>query len=271
VNDRQERLGNLHVAPLCDGGMAIAAFAQLRVAAPVVSDDGGAGRNSPLDESAQRLGAAVRCNGKADASRVAPGLAIVEAALLLALADFDRAGHENHVVYASALAAGTPTDVGFIGLDVFVGLAADPILVRAYHAGAQLVENLKGRFVPRQPKLALELNGRHAGGLAGNQVRRPEPDRQSGMRTFHDGAGGKARIAVAMTAPQNARTIGKTVRLVGRAAVLADESLAPPGAFKVGCTCRFVWEQSLELRQGARKRQIVSLEHVDNHGRPRLA
>ena len=44
-----------------------------------------------------------------------------------------------------------------------------------------------------------------------------------------------------------------------------------PGALKVGRACRFVREQSLELRQRARGRQMVSLKHVDNHDRPGLA
>ncbi len=60
VNDRQEYPGNLPVAPLRDGGMAIAAFVQLRVTAPVVGDEGGAGCNATLDESARRSGATAR-------------------------------------------------------------------------------------------------------------------------------------------------------------------------------------------------------------------
>ena len=91
VNDRQEGLGNLHIAPLRDGGMAIAALAQLRITAPVVGDDGGARCNGTLDESAQRLGTAIRCNGEANASCVAPGSAFVATPLLLALADFNGA------------------------------------------------------------------------------------------------------------------------------------------------------------------------------------
>jgi hypothetical protein len=39
-----------------------------------------------------------------------------------------------------------PADVGFIGLNVFVGLATDPIRVRPHHAGAQLVQNLSCLF-----------------------------------------------------------------------------------------------------------------------------
>ena len=97
--------------------------------------------------------------------------------MLLALADFDRASYENHVMYASSLSAGTPTDVGFIGLNMFLGLAADSVLIRSHHASAQLVENLKGRFVSRQSELSLELDSRHTGCLAGHQIRRPEPSR----------------------------------------------------------------------------------------------
>ena len=106
MNDRQEGLGNLHVAPLRDGGMATAVFAQLRVTAPVVGNVGGAGCNGARDESAQRLGSAIRRNGKANTPCVAPGSAFVAAPLLLALADFDRAGNENHVVDAPFLCRG---------------------------------------------------------------------------------------------------------------------------------------------------------------------
>lgn len=68
VNDRQEGLGNLPVTPLRDSGMAIAALAQLRVTAPVVGDDGGTASDGTLDESVQRLGTAIRRDGKTNAS-----------------------------------------------------------------------------------------------------------------------------------------------------------------------------------------------------------
>ena len=53
--------------------------------------------------------------------------------------------------------------------------------------------------------------------------------------------------------------------------MVTNEPVAPSGALKVGHACRFVREQSLELRQRARKRQIASLKYVDSHGRPTLA
>ena len=172
---------------------------------------------------------------------------------------------------ATPLASRAPAHPGFVGLDVLPRFAADPILIGTHHAGPQLVENLDSSLVARPPELPLELDGRHARCLAGDQIGRPKPDRERRVCTFHDGAGGKTRVAVAMTTPENPGTIGKAVWLAGRAAEVADEPIVPTGVLKVGRACRFVWEQSLELRQGARKRQITSLKHVDSHGRPRLA
>ncbi len=42
-----------------------------------------------------------------------------------------------------------------------------------------------------QSELPLELNSRYAGRLTGDQVRRPEPNRERCVRALHDGAGGK--------------------------------------------------------------------------------
>lgn len=191
--------------------------------------------------------------------------------MVLALFNLDRAGNEHHVVNASALAASTTADVGLIGFDVLSGVASNPILVRADHASAQLVENLKGRFVARQPELPLELDGRHAGRLASDQVGCPEPHRERCVRAFHDRPRSEARVAVAMTAPTNAGAIGEAIWLSECATVLTNEPIAPSGALKVGRAGHFVREQSLKLRKRARERQIVSLKHVDNHDHPKLA
>ena len=86
------------------------------------------------------------------------------------------------------------------------------------------------------------------------------------MRAPHDGAGGEARVAVAMATPENAGAIGKAVWLARRAAVVTDESISPSGALAVDRARRFVRKQSLEFWKRARKRQVVSLKHVDNHG-----
>jgi hypothetical protein len=80
---------------------------------------------------------------------------------VLALFDLDRTGDKNHVVNASTLAASATADVGFIGFDMFSGVAANPILVWTHHADAQLVKNLEGSLVARQSELPLKLNGRY--------------------------------------------------------------------------------------------------------------
>ncbi len=133
------------------------------------------------------------------------------------------------------------------------------------------MEYLEGCLIARPAELPRELHRRHARRLAGNQGRRPKPYRQRRMRAIPDGAGSEARVAVAMTTPENAGAIGKAVRLTGRATVVTDEPITPPSALKVGRACRFVREPSLKLWQRARERPIASVKHVDNHGRPRLA
>ena len=66
---------------------------------------------------------------------------------MLALPNLDRASDENHVVNASTLATGTPTNIGFIGFDVFSKLAANPILVGTHHAGPQFMKDLERGFI----------------------------------------------------------------------------------------------------------------------------
>lgn len=115
-------------------------------------------------------------------------LAETEAAAVLALFNLDGTNDENHVVNASALAASTTVDVGLIGFDMLCGVATNPILVGTHHAGPQFVKNLKSSLVTRQSELPLELDGRHARRLAGDQVGCPEPHREWCVRALHDGA-----------------------------------------------------------------------------------
>ena len=171
---------------------------------------------------------------------------------------------------ASAFAAGTSTDVGFIGLDVFLGLTANSILIGSHHTDAQLVKNLERGLVARESELALKLNSRHAGRLTGDQVRCPEPNRQSSVRSFHDGASGEARITATLATTQDAGASGDAVRFTGYATTRTDEAIHPSRALKVCRTCCLVRKQTLKIRQRARKRQIASLKNIDHHGSPKL-
>ena len=266
MDDGQKGFCDLHVAPLRDGGVAKAAFAQLRVTAPVVGDNGRAWRHGAFDEDAQRLGASVRHHRKPDAPGVPPGLPFVEAAGMLALTDFDGTCHDDHIVDAASFAARATAHVGFIGFDGIEGIATNPILVRTHHADTQFVKNLEGSLVARQAKLPLELNSRYTWCLAGDQVCRPEPDRKRRMREFHNGASGKTRVAATLPATEYTGASGYTIRFAGCAATRTDKPVAPSGAFKISHARRLIRKQALEFRKRAWKRQVVSLKYVDNHG-----
>ena len=92
---------------------------------------------------------------------------------MFALFDLDRTGDENPVVNASALAARTAADVGFIGFDVFSGVATKPILVGTHHAGPQFVKDLESSLVTSQTEWPLTLDGRPAGGFGWPSGRLP--------------------------------------------------------------------------------------------------
>ena len=104
---------------------------------------------------------------------------------MLPMAHLNGAGDQNLVVNASAFAACPAADPGFVHLDVLARAATDAIPVRADHSGTQFVEDLKGCLVTREPELPLELDGRYAGGLAGDQVGGPEPDGQRRVAALH--------------------------------------------------------------------------------------
>ena len=74
------------------------------------------------------------------------------------MANFDSAGNKDFVMHAPAFATSTAADIGLISLDMLVGFAADAVLIGAYHASAQLVENAKSCLVARQTELPLKLN-----------------------------------------------------------------------------------------------------------------
>jgi hypothetical protein len=85
------------------------------------------------------------------------------------------------------------------------------------------------------------------------------------MSAFHDRARRKAGISVAMSASQDANTIGKTVRIAGISAVPTNEPIFPPRSLKISRARRFVRKQSLKFWKKLGERQFVSIKYVDNH------
>src|SRR4249920_3450635 len=143
MDDWQIFLGDLRIAPFSDGAVFVAALGEAGVAAPVVGDE----PNPP---------------------GIATTLPLVELGARFALANLHSAGDKNLIVDATAFAARPAANPGFIDFDVLAGPAADPVLIRAHHPRAELVEDLERRLVARQAKLSPKLHGRHAGCLAGH-------------------------------------------------------------------------------------------------------
>jgi len=151
----------------------VAALPQAGVTDPIVGDDQRSLSDGAIDKSTKRSGASVSGDCQPNAPRIAPILSLVLSGSRLPTAHLNGAGDQNHVVNASAFAVCPTADPGFVHLDMLVRVATDAILVRPDHSRTQFVEDLKSRLVTRETELPLELDRRHAGGLAGDQVSGP--------------------------------------------------------------------------------------------------
>src|SRR3989338_528132 len=151
MDHRKELVGNLRVAAFGDMHVRVPSVGEVVIAFPVIGNNKRTRHNRPFDEAAKRLCGAIRNDGETYAPRVPAVLPLVEFAARLALMHLNSTSDKAHVVYATAFAACTTADIGLVNLDVFVGFAADPVMVRANHAGSELVENLECRFITGKP------------------------------------------------------------------------------------------------------------------------
>ena len=247
--------------------MFVAALGKAGVAAPVVGDERRARHNGALNEAAEQLRAAVRHDGEPNPPGIATTLPLVELGARLALANLHSAGDKNLIVDATAFAARPAASPGFIDFDVLAGPAADPVLIRAHHPRAELVEDLERRLVARQAKLSPKLHGRHAGCLAGHQIGRPKPYAQRRVRARHDRSHRQSGVTAALAAAQDARTICEAERLSRRLTMGANKPVAPASLLQVGGAGRVVGKKSLELWERLWEPKIATLVNVHEHGR----
>ena len=140
--------------------------------------------------------------------------------------------------------------------------AADPVLIRSHHAGAELVEDAEGGLVTRQAKLALELHRRHAGRLTCDEVGGPEPDAERGMTALHDGPDHQPRVLETFSATQDAGAVVETEWFSAGLTVRANETAVPTGLLQIGCARRVVGKKPLELGKRLREGQIGVVENV---------
>src|SRR6202050_1203515 len=268
MDDGQELLGYFGIATFGNGVVIVAAFPQAGITAPIVRDDQRPRSDGAIDKPTKRFGATVSGNCEPNAPRIAPILSLVLRGSRLPMAHLNGAGDQNLVVNASAFAACPAADPGFVHLDMLVRAATDAILVRADHSGAQFVEDLKGCLVTREPELPLELDGRHAGGPAGDQIGGPEPDGQRRVAALHDRADNQSFLTSAFAACQHARSGRNAERFACHTTVRTDEALSPARLFEVFSAGSIVREEPLKLRQRLRKRQCGGLVEAWAHSFP---
>ena len=126
-----------------------------------------------LDKSAKRLGAPVGRDSEPDTPGIASILSRILCGSRFTMTHLDRAGDEDFLVDAPALATRASADPRFAHSDMLGGLTSDPVLVGPHHGRADLVEDSEGGLLAREPQLGLKLHGGHAGRLASDQDRSP--------------------------------------------------------------------------------------------------
>ena len=170
------------------------------------------------------------------------------------MAHLNGAGDQNLAVNAATLAACPTADPAFVYLDMLVRAATDAVLVRAHHPGAQFVENLKSCLITRNTELPFELDGRHAGGMAGDQVGGPEPSGQRRVAALRDRADSQPCLTSAFAARQHARAGRNAERLASHTTVRTDEAVSPARLFEVFSAGGIIREEAPKLRRRPRKR-----------------
>lgn len=265
MDDGQVFLCHDSLATLRSGQMLVSRAQQPIVAAPAVRHDHGARLHRPLYEATQGLGGAIRHDGQAKPPGIPAATALlgIGALFRLPLANLNSRRHKRLMVDASAFTTGRAANPSLVHFNVISGLA-DPVSIRAYHSGAQLVQNLESRLVPLEAKLTLKLRGAHPRRVAGDQIGRPEPRPERRVGALHDRTGRQRHVATALAAAQYAGAGGEPERLCRLLAVWTGEAASPPDALKVGRTSRIVGEHALELRQALGEGQIGTVENV--HG-----
>lgn len=180
----QVRVCLVGVAVQCHAFVAVSERFERRIPGEGVGSHGGFGGNITNDKLGACESAAIWDHAEPQPSGIdepLEGLAALMFAaslcgtvfVVLSQPDFHGGDDVCHFVDAFAFAASASADQTFID---FHGIfPADRVALGPHHSGAQLVEDLEGRFVSGKPKLPLELQRGLPWGLRRDEVGRPEP------------------------------------------------------------------------------------------------
>ena len=242
----QMRLGFVGVAAEGQSLVVVSHLRKAGISGPAIGAHDRAKRDVVFDKAGELVGAPIRHDAKPQPPRI--DTAPVFLAVILVRPNFDSTDDDGFVVSATPFAARLAADHALIDLDRM--LTANGVSFWANHAGAELVEYLKGRLVAGERKLALELNGGLPGDLRSHEICAPKPRREGRMARLHYGACRKRGIGFASTTSQYDRRAGcETVRLPYKSALRARKAARPTNGFKVASTSPIVGEDPLELRK----------------------
>jgi hypothetical protein len=132
-------------------------------------------------------------------------------------------------------------------------LAVQRLPRRIHHGPAEFVEDQPGRFVPADPQLALEQQGRHPALIGRHQIGGPEPQRQRRSRPVENRSRGQRRLVAAVrTLPPAPIAQGEGPRV---AAPWTAKTIRPPADFQVLPAGLIGRELPLERTETGRERR----------------
>lgn len=184
VDHRQVRFRLVEIASERQRFMAISHLGNPIVTVPSIGADGGTWCNIIFDKACERFGAPIWHDAKPQTPCIDP--TFMRLTVILTRPNLDGANYDRFMMRATAFSTRLAANKAFINFDQM--LAANGVTFWANHAGAELVEYLKGRLIASDGKLTLELNSGLARYLCGQKVRAPKPRRELRMARLHDGA-----------------------------------------------------------------------------------
>jgi hypothetical protein len=234
--------------------MAISHLGKSWITNPSVGADDGIWRNVLFDEVGKHFGAPIGHNAKPQAPSV--DIPRAHLAIILARTDFDGADHSGLVMRAAPFSTRLAPNIAFVYFYRIV--ASDGVPLGTNHANAEFVENLKGRLIAAESKLALELDGRLARGLCRHEICAPKPSRKRRMARLHDSASRKRCVGLASTAAQHyGRACLEPIGFFDKPAFRACKSIGPANRLKIAGASRVIGKYPLKFWKGSREAAYV--------------